>query len=70
MPLRNRECGKAAQCEYGTCQRMRGAPNHSVYIYGCVLCTMHEDEYQKGKISLPQSAEQKRKDAMAEKILG
>lgn len=70
MPLRNKEYGKAEPCEYDTCERARGAPLRSVYSYGCVLCTFHENEYQKGNISLPDSASESRKQQAAVKVLG
>lgn len=70
MPLRNRDYGKVADCEYGSCERPRGAPKRSVYVYGCVLCSFHEEEYQKGNISLPHTASPERKQQAEAEILG
>lgn len=70
MPRHKRQYGKAAECEYPTCERQRGAPRRSVYIYGCVLCTRCENQYQQGKISLPDTADNFRKLEAEAEILG
>lgn len=70
MTLRNKDYGDPEECEYGDCERTRGAPLKSVYHHGCVICVFHENEYQKGRISLPESATQHRKQQAEDKILG
>jgi len=70
MPLRNKQYGKATECENEVCDRQRGAPLRSVYHHGCVLCIQCESSYQKGKISLPDAASEARKAKAREKVLG
>ena len=64
------EYGPAKECEYPTCERTRGASLRSLYHYGCVLCTFHGNELQKGNISLPGSATTARKREAEREILG
>ena len=68
--LRNRDYGQPRTCEYPSCSRTRGAPKHSIYHYGCVLCTYHGNELQLGNISLPDTASDERKREVREEILG
>lgn len=70
MPLHKTQNGKAATCEYPACERLRGAPLKSVFVYGCVLCTSCEYQYQRGNISLPDAADNRRKERAEMELLG
>lgn len=68
--LRNKSYGTPKTCEYGDCERKRGAPDRSLMTYGCVLCTVHDNEYQLGNIELPDTAATERKQAAEDRVLG
>lgn len=70
MTLRNTEYGGSADCEVDGCDHPRGARLESIRHYGCVLCVWHEDLYQTGEISLPDTADRARSIKAQEIVLG
>lgn len=62
--------GSPTECEVDGCANTRACPDKSVMVYGCVLCVSCENDYQLGRISLPDAEDRERSRDAERRILG